>query len=42
MYEDTQKEFEVQVYAHLFEEHAHNTNNIYFEPKRKATKALPE
>jgi hypothetical protein len=36
LYEETQKEFEVQVYAHVFDDLARNTNNIYFEPKRKA------
>lgn len=36
LYEEVQKEFDVLVYAHSFDELGHNTNNIYFEPKRKA------
>ena len=36
LYEETQKEFEVQPHALFFDDLAHNTNNIYFEPKRKA------
>jgi len=36
LYEESEKEFEVLVYTHSFDELGHNTNNIYFEPKRKA------
>lgn len=36
LYEETAREFEIQVYAHFFDELGHNTSNIYFEPKRKA------
>lgn len=36
LYEQTEKEFEIKLYAHTFEELAMNTVNIFFEPKPKA------
>ena len=36
LYEEIAKEFDVLVYAHSFDELGHNTDNVYFEPERKA------
>jgi DNA-directed RNA polymerase subunit RPC12/RpoP len=41
IYERAAEEFEIQQYAHSFEELAINTVNIYLEPKRKPVPPVP-